>query len=186
MKQKHGIELVIYIDFKLTMLCHSIFFCRIYKLYHWFGAVDEPLASCMIVYFSAHISKWELVCKFGVIFHILIISCLCSRFHVRNQWFFYSVITFSYIKCFVHSYTIDVVFTLSYWFIWIQQISVTMIICRYVAVLNLPIYKHYSNNPHQCKIFEAILFDNNNMIQARNSISILRCLSEVAKRFQTR
>ena len=28
--------------------------------------------------------------------------------------FFYSVITFSYIKCFVHSYTVDVVFTLSY------------------------------------------------------------------------
>ena len=68
----------------------------------------------MIVHFSAHISKWELVCKFGVIFHIFIISCLCSRFHVRNQWFFYSVITFSYTKCFVHSYTVDVVFTLSY------------------------------------------------------------------------
>ena len=50
--------------------------------------MDEPLASCMIVHFSAHISKWELVCKFGVIFHIFIISCLCSRFHVRNQWFF--------------------------------------------------------------------------------------------------
>ena len=79
-----------------------------------FGAVDEPLASCMIVHFSAHISKWELVCKFGVIFHIFIISCLCSRFHVRNQWFLYSVITFSYTKCFVHSYTLDVVFTLSY------------------------------------------------------------------------
>ena len=28
--------------------------------------------------------------------------------------FFYSLITFSYTKCFVHSYTIDVVFTLSY------------------------------------------------------------------------
>ena len=68
----------------------------------------------MIVHFSAHISKWELVCKFGVIFHIFIISCLCSRFHVWNQWFFYSVITFSYTKCFVHSYTVDVVFTLSY------------------------------------------------------------------------
>ena len=29
--------------------------------------------------------------------------------------FFYSVITFLYTKCFVHSYTVDVVFTLSYW-----------------------------------------------------------------------
>ena len=39
-------------------------------------------------HFSAHISKWELVCKFGVIFHMFIISCLCSRFHARHQWFF--------------------------------------------------------------------------------------------------
>ena len=68
----------------------------------------------MIVHFSAHISKWELVCKFGVIFHIFIISCLCSRFNAWNQWFFYSIITFSYTKYFVHSYTVDVVFTLSY------------------------------------------------------------------------
>ena len=43
----------------------------------------------MIVHFSAHISKWELICKFGVIFHIfIVIPCLCSRFHVWNQWFF--------------------------------------------------------------------------------------------------
>ena len=38
--------------------------------------VGEPFASCMRVHFAAHISKWELVCKFGVIFHIFIISCL--------------------------------------------------------------------------------------------------------------
>ena len=68
-----------------------------FRLSNWFsslaacGAVDEPLASCMIVHFSAHISKWELVCKFGVIFHIFIISCLCSRFHVWNQWFFFTL-----------------------------------------------------------------------------------------------
>ena len=47
-------------------------------------AVDEPLVSCMIVHFSAHISKWELVCRFGVIFHIFFISCLASRFHAWN------------------------------------------------------------------------------------------------------
>ena len=29
--------------------------------------------------------------------------------------FFYSIITFSYTKYFVHSYTVDVVFTLSYY-----------------------------------------------------------------------
>ena len=48
-------------------------------------------------------------------FHIFIISCLCSRFHAWNQWFFYSIKTFSYTKYFVHSYTVDVVFNLSYW-----------------------------------------------------------------------
>ena len=70
----------------------------------------------MIVHFLAHISKCELVCKFGVIFDIfLIISCLGSWFHAWNQWFFYSIITFSYSKYFVHSYIVDVVFTLSYW-----------------------------------------------------------------------
>ena len=79
-----------------------------------FYSSNAWFASCMIVHFSAHISKWELVCKFGVIFHTSIISCLCSRFHVWNKWFFYSLITFSYTKCFVHSYTVDVVFTLSY------------------------------------------------------------------------
>ena len=81
---------------------------------------DSPL-------FGAHISKWEFVCKFGVIFHIFIISCLCSWFQVRNQWFFYSVITFSYTKCFVHSYTVDVVFTLSYW---LTQLTTVIFIGR--------------------------------------------------------
>ena len=33
----------------------------------------------------------------------------------ENSDSFYSVITFLYTKCFVHSYTVDVVFTLSYW-----------------------------------------------------------------------
>ena len=66
----------------------------------------------MIVHFSAQISKWELVCKFGVIFHIFIISCLGSWFHAWSSWFFYSIITFSCTKYFAHSYTVDVVFTL--------------------------------------------------------------------------
>ena len=35
--------------------------------------------------FSAHSLQWELVCKFGVRFHIfIIISCLGSRFHAWN------------------------------------------------------------------------------------------------------
>ena len=88
--------------------------------------LDEPLASCMIVHFSAQISKWELVCKFGMIFHIFIISCLCSLFHAWNQWFFYSIITFSCTKYFVHSYTVDVVFTLSYFIIVVKFRSADM------------------------------------------------------------
>ena len=76
----------------------------------------------MIGNFSAHISKWELVCKFGVIFHIsIIISCLSSWFNAWNWWFFYSIITFSYTKYFVHSYTVDAVFTLSYQYIVYQN-----------------------------------------------------------------
>ena len=76
--------------------------------------LDEPLASCMIVHFSAHISKWELVCKFGVIFHIFIISLPRFTVSCMKLVIFYSIITFSYYKYFVHSYPIDVVFTLSY------------------------------------------------------------------------
>ena len=40
-------------------------------------------------------------------------QCVFDWYH-NFQWFFYSVITFSFTKCFVHSYTVDVVFTLSY------------------------------------------------------------------------
>ena len=39
-------------------------------------------------------------------------------FTYETSDFFYSVITFSYTKCFVHSYTVDVVFTLSYRTFW--------------------------------------------------------------------
>ena len=63
----------------------------------------------------------DMMCLVYALFYVLLLwlHCsavcnICSRFHVWNQWFFYSVITFSYTKCFVHSYTVDVVFTLSY------------------------------------------------------------------------
>ena len=79
-----------------------------------FGAVDEPHASCMIVHFSAHILKWKWVCKFGVRFHIFIISFASVRDFMHETSAFYSIITFSYTKYFFHSYTADVVFTQSY------------------------------------------------------------------------
>ena len=37
--------------------------------------------------------------------------------HETSDDFFYSVITFSYTKYFVHSFAVDVVFTPSYWLI---------------------------------------------------------------------
>ena len=36
------------------------------------------------------------------------ISCIGSRFHAWNWWFFYSIITFLYTKYSVHSYTVDI------------------------------------------------------------------------------
>ena len=90
----------------------------------------------MIVHLSAHISKWELVCKFGVIFHIFIISCL---------WFFYSVITFSDTKCFVHSYTVDVVFTLSYL---IDKISEALDNSDFVIGVFLDFFKAFDTVHH--------------------------------------
>ena len=47
------------------------------------GVWGRGWTTCL--HFSAHISKWELVCKSGVIFHIfIIISFLGSRFHAWN------------------------------------------------------------------------------------------------------
>ena len=57
-----------------------------FRLSNWFSL--WRLGSWMnhlIVHFSAHILKLELVCKFRVRFHIfIIISCLGSRFHAWN------------------------------------------------------------------------------------------------------
>ena len=53
----------------------------------------------MIVHFSAHISKWELVCKFGVIFHIYyflpLFTVSCTKpviFLLCNNLFIYQVL----------------------------------------------------------------------------------------------
>ena len=98
----------------LVVLCHVMLAINCTELKTELNWI-ETIASCMIVHFSARILKLELVCKFGVRFHIsIIISCLGSRFPARNYWFFYSIIISSYTKYFVQSYTVDVVFTLSY------------------------------------------------------------------------
>ena len=72
-------------------------------------AMDEPLASCMIVHFSDHISKW-VWSDISYIYYFLpwfTVSCM-------KLMIFYFIITFSYTKYFVNSYTVDLVFTLSY------------------------------------------------------------------------
>ena len=68
----------------------------------------------MIVHFSAHILKWELVCKFAVRFHILLLFLASVHGFMHETNDFYSIITCSNTKYFVHAYTVDVVFTLSY------------------------------------------------------------------------
>ena len=46
----------------------------------------------------------------------------------ETSGFFYSAITFSYTKYFVRSYTVDVVFTLSFLWIWLLVIRVAILI----------------------------------------------------------
>ena len=55
--------------------------------------------------------------QFGVRFHLLLLflASVYSFLHETSDVSFYSIITFSYTKYFVHSYTVDVVFTLSYY-----------------------------------------------------------------------
>ena len=78
--------------------------------------MNEPLASCSIVHFSAHILKLKLVCQFGVSIHIfIIISCPWFTVSCMKLVIFYSIITFSFTKYAVQSYTVDVVFTLPYY-----------------------------------------------------------------------
>ena len=62
--------------------------------------------------------------KSSVLIKLSILKCIsrfgqmlysCNLWPLFNLWwFYYSVITFSYTKCFVHSYTVYVIFTLSY------------------------------------------------------------------------
>ena len=71
----------------------------------------------MIVHFSAHILKWELVCKFGRIewdsIYLLLFLAFVPGFMHEISDFFYSIITFSYTKYYVQPNTVDVVFIIS-------------------------------------------------------------------------
>ena len=49
--------------------------------------VDEPLASCMMVHFWVYVSKWHLLCKFGVSQRIFVLI--------------FAVFMFSYLTSFV-------------------------------------------------------------------------------------
>ena len=63
-----------------------------------FGAVDEPLASCVMVQFQVYVSKWKLVCKFEILdrnfllmfsffFIIVFIYCPNVTFIIPPIWF---------------------------------------------------------------------------------------------------
>ena len=68
--------------------------------------------------------------------------------------FFYSVITFSYTKCFVHLYTVDVVFTLSYVLIesegMIENIYIYIVNKSERKGLKLEMLLHHSPQPTIC------------------------------------
>ena len=50
-----------------------------------FRAVDEPLASCMMVHFLVYIFKRHLVCKFGIVErNFLPLSCLSCCFYALS------------------------------------------------------------------------------------------------------
>ena len=41
--------------------------------------MDEPLVSCMVIYFYVYVLEWQLVCKFGTVErNVLLISCFYS------------------------------------------------------------------------------------------------------------
>ena len=77
----------------------------------------DQLASCMIVHFSAHILKWELVCKFGVRFSYIYyyfwpqftVPCMkLMIFLIFNNLFIYQVLyTRIYRRCSLYSFLYD-------------------------------------------------------------------------------
>ena len=66
---------------------------------------------------GAQVNKSWYVSLEWYFIYLLFLASVHGFMYETSVFFFYSVITFSYTKCFVHSYTVDVVFTLSYWYI---------------------------------------------------------------------
>ena len=86
-----------------------------------FGAVDKPLASCMIIHFSAHILKWELVCKFGMmewdfIYLLLFLALVHGFMHETSDYillyknvFIYQVLCIvTYCRCSLYSFLLPI------------------------------------------------------------------------------
>ena len=80
------------------------------------GAWGRGWTTCLLhdsPFFDSHFKMrvsmyvWSDISYIYYSLPLFTVSCMKSMI-------FYSVITFSYTKCFVHSYTVDVVFTLSY------------------------------------------------------------------------
>ena len=86
-----------------------------------FGAVYQPLASCMVVQFHVYVSWWQLECTSDIVErNFLLISCLYSCFYAQPIFAKYFLPKYVLlcnnlnIKYFVLTYSIDVVSTLSY------------------------------------------------------------------------
>ena len=85
---------------------HNLLYCN------QFGFRNEHSPNlamiCLVDKISNAVSlKWYSI-------YLLFLPSVHGFMH-ETSGFFYSIITFSYTKYFVHSYTVDVVFTLSYW-----------------------------------------------------------------------
>ena len=63
--------------------------------------------------FGSHF-KIRVSLEWDFIYLLLFLASVHGFMYETSDFFFYFIITFSYTKYFVHSYTVDVVFTLSY------------------------------------------------------------------------
>ena len=73
--------------------------------------------------------------EFARVYDLLFLASV-HGFMYETNIFFYSLITFSYTKCFVHSYTVDVVFTLSYGF----STAFFHYVTQYILALSVQIF----------------------------------------------
>ena len=97
----------------LSFFCLILIWC-VCMIFSKISLVTSHGAFSTRLHFTAGNTPWYVHVSLEWYFIYLLFLASVHGFTYETNDFFYSVITFSYIKCFVHSYTVDVVFTLSY------------------------------------------------------------------------